>query len=62
VTFLFTDIEGSTRLWEERADEMRPLVAEHDERFRTAIAANGGYVFATVGTGSRPPSAAPPTR
>ena len=30
VTFLFTDIEGSTRLWEERPDEMRGRVAEHD--------------------------------
>ena len=41
VTFLFTDIEGSTRLWEERPDEMRALVAEHDERFRTAIEGHG---------------------
>jgi predicted ATPase/class 3 adenylate cyclase len=51
VTFLFTDIEGSTRLWEERPDEMRALVAEHDERFRAAIEANDGYVFATGGDG-----------
>jgi predicted ATPase len=51
VTFLFTDIEGSTRLWEERPDEMRVLVATHDERFRAAIEANGGHVFATGGDG-----------
>ena len=49
VTFLFTDIEGSTRLWEQRPDEMRAWVAEHDERLRTSIEANGGYVFATGG-------------
>ena len=51
VTFLFTDMEGSTRLWEERPDEMRMLVAEHDERFRAAIEGHGGYVFATGGDG-----------
>ena len=51
VTFLFTDIEGSTRLWEERPDEMRVLVAEHDARFRAAIEANGGHIFATGGDG-----------
>ncbi len=49
VTFLLTDIEGSTRLWEERPDEMRAMVADHDERFRSAIEHNGGYVFATGG-------------
>jgi class 3 adenylate cyclase len=51
VTFLFTDIEGSTRLWEERPDEMRVWVAEHDALFREAIEANDGYVFATGGDG-----------
>ncbi len=51
VTFLFTDIEGSTRLWEERPDEMRVWVAEHDARFREVIEANDGYVFATGGDG-----------
>jgi len=49
VTFPFTDIEGSTRLWEERPDEMRAMVADHDERFRSAIEHNGGYGFATGG-------------
>jgi predicted ATPase len=51
VTFLFTDIEGSTRLWEQRPDDMRSLVAEHDERVRAAIERHGGYVFATGGDG-----------
>ena len=49
VTFLFTDIEGSTRLWEERPEEMRALVAEHDARFRAAIEAHDGYVFSRHG-------------
>jgi class 3 adenylate cyclase len=37
VTFPFTDIEGSTVLWEERPDEMPGLVAAHDEMLRGAI-------------------------
>jgi hypothetical protein len=37
---LFTDIEGSTRLWEERADEMRFALAEHDRILRSAIEAD----------------------
>ena len=49
VTFLFTDIEGSTRLWEEYPDGMRTAVARHEEIIRTAIEAHGGYVFKTVG-------------
>lgn len=51
VTFLFTDIEGSTRLWEERPAEMRELVAQHDTRFRAAIEANHGYVVKGTGDG-----------
>ena len=51
VTFLFTDIEGSTRLWEERPEEMRELVAQHDQRFRAAIEANDGYVVKGTGDG-----------
>ena len=37
VTFLFTDVEGSTRLWEERPDEMRAALAEHDAIVRGVI-------------------------
>jgi class 3 adenylate cyclase len=51
VTFLFTDIEGSTRLWEERRNEMEQALAEHDSIVRGAIESNGGYVFATGGDG-----------
>jgi predicted ATPase/class 3 adenylate cyclase len=49
VTFLFTDIEGSTNLWERRPDAMRAALAEHDRRLREAIRAHDGYVFATGG-------------
>jgi predicted ATPase len=51
VTFVFTDVEGSARLWEERPDEMRELAAEHDTRFRAAIEANHGYVVKATGDG-----------
>jgi class 3 adenylate cyclase len=51
VTFLFTDIEGSTRLWQERPDDMRSGLEQHDEIVRGSIENNGGYVFATGGDG-----------
>ena len=51
VTFLFTDMEGSTRLWEDRPEDMRALVAEHDARFRAVIEAQGGYVVKGTGDG-----------
>src|SRR5579872_2961994 len=49
VTFLFTDIEGSTRLWEEQPDTMRLALARHDALLRAAIETNGGTVFKTIG-------------
>src|SRR5256886_6584009 len=49
VTFLFTDIEGSTRLWEENPDAMRLALARHDALLRAAIESNDGHVFKTVG-------------
>lgn len=49
ITFLFTDIEGSTRLWETQTEAMRRALARHDELLRQAIEANRGYVFKTVG-------------
>ncbi len=51
VTFLFTDIEGSTRLWEEHPDAMRDALARHDDIVRDAVEAHGGYVFTTTGDG-----------
>ncbi|MGA2977067.1 MAG: adenylate/guanylate cyclase domain-containing protein [Spirochaetia bacterium] len=49
VTFLFTDIEGSTKLWDTRKDEMSRAVARHDAIMRETIEAHSGYVFKTVG-------------
>jgi predicted ATPase/class 3 adenylate cyclase len=49
VTFLFTDIEGSTRLWEERPDAMRVALARHDDLLRETIATHKGHVFKTMG-------------
>ena len=51
VTFLFTDVEGSTRRWEADADAMRTALAAHDEVLRTAIEAHGGYLFNHTGDG-----------
>ncbi len=49
ITFLFTDIEGSTRLWEEQPDTMRIALARHDALLRAAIETNSGTVFKTIG-------------
>lgn len=49
ITFLFTDIEGSSRLWERHPVNMGPAVSRHDEILREAIESNDGYVFKTVG-------------
>jgi predicted ATPase/class 3 adenylate cyclase len=49
VTFLFTDIEGSTKMWERSPEAMQVALARHDEILREAIEAHGGYVFKTVG-------------
>src|ERR1051326_6366167 len=49
VTFLFTDIEGSTRLWERCPDAMRFALARHDLLLRNVIGRHHGYIFKTVG-------------
>ncbi len=49
VTFLFTDIEGSTQLWERQESEIDAALARHDEIVRSVIARHGGYVFSTAG-------------
>ena len=51
VTFLFTDIEGSTRLWDQHPDDMTAALRRHDEVLRRIIGAHDGYVFATGGDG-----------
>jgi LuxR family maltose regulon positive regulatory protein len=49
VTFLFTDIEGSTQLWEQHPHVMPSALARHDAILRQAIESHGGAVFKTVG-------------
>ena len=49
LTLLFTDIEGSTRLWEHDALAMQAALTRHDEILRSVIEQHGGYVFKTVG-------------
>ena len=49
ITLLFTDVEGSTRLWEAEPDLMAQALRRHDEILRDAIGQVGGYVFKTVG-------------
>ncbi len=51
VTFLFTDVEGSTRRWEADADGMRAALAVHDDLLRNAIEAHGGFLFKHTGDG-----------
>jgi class 3 adenylate cyclase len=51
VTFLFTDIEGSTRRWEADADGMRAALLKHDDALRTAIEKNEGFLFSHTGDG-----------
>jgi predicted ATPase len=51
VTFLFTDVEGSTRRWETAPDEMRDALARHDALLKATIAQHDGVVFATGGDG-----------
>jgi predicted ATPase/class 3 adenylate cyclase/Tfp pilus assembly protein PilF len=49
VTFLFTDIEGSTARWERQPEAMQAALTRHDELLRRAIESHGGAVFKTVG-------------
>jgi class 3 adenylate cyclase len=49
VTFLFTDVKGSTRRWETDADGMRKALAAHDEVLHSAIQTHAGFVFKHTG-------------
>jgi predicted ATPase/class 3 adenylate cyclase len=51
VTFLFTDLESSTLLWEEHSDAMQEALARHDAILHAAIEDHDGTVFATMGDG-----------
>src|SRR5439155_13542069 len=52
VTFLLTDIEGSTRRWEEEPDAMQAALAAHDKVVRDAIEDRGGWLFKHTGDGA----------
>lgn len=49
ITFVFTDVEGSTALWQDHPGAMAVALARHDEIVRSAIERHGGYVFSTAG-------------
>lgn len=49
VTFLFTDVEGSTRIWEANPDVMAGALARHDEILRGVLEGHGGHIFSTAG-------------
>ncbi|MFQ5966732.1 MAG: adenylate/guanylate cyclase domain-containing protein [Acidimicrobiia bacterium] len=51
LTFLFTDIESSTQLWERHPEAMRGALQRHDEILRTAIQESDGVVVKTTGDG-----------
>ena len=51
VTFLFTDIEGSTRLWEQQPLVMQDALAQHNALIHDKVTANGGMVVKHTGDG-----------
>ncbi len=51
VTFLFTDVEGSTRLWDQYPDAMSLALSMHDALLEKAVGESGGYVFSRAGDG-----------
>src|SRR5437870_4539811 len=51
VTFLFTDIQGSTRRWEDEAVAMREELARHDGILRVAVESHSGRVLKSTGDG-----------
>ena len=51
VTFLFTDVEDSTALWERYPSLMPEVLARHDDALREAIERHGGHIFTTAGDG-----------
>ena len=51
VTFLFTDIEGSTKLWEQYPEEMKSALAKHDSILKESVESNNGQLIKTTGDG-----------
>ena len=52
VTFWFTDLEVSTRLWDQEPDAMRAALARHDEVLRTTVESHDGHVVKSRGDGA----------
>src|SRR3954463_15623230 len=52
VTFLLTDVEGSTALWEEAPEAMRAALARHDALFEVAVSHSGGVHIRPRGEGA----------
>lgn len=50
-TFMLTDVEGSTRLWEEHPEQMVPALARHDALVAEEVARAGGTLIRTKGEG-----------
>jgi class 3 adenylate cyclase len=51
VTFLFTDVEGSTRRWQDEPEAMRALLVEHDATLRDIVDKHKGLLFKQTGDG-----------
>ena len=51
ITYLFTDVEGSTPLWQQHPGEMRSVMARHDSLIMSTVEANGGTVVRPRGEG-----------
>ena len=51
ITFLFTDIEGSTQLWETAPEETSRAMARHDQIVENTVTANGGFLHRARGEG-----------
>ncbi|HMS00636.1 MAG TPA: adenylate/guanylate cyclase domain-containing protein [Anaerolineales bacterium] len=51
VTFLFTDIEGSTKLWEQYPEAMKAALSKHDSILKEAVESNHGQIVKTTGDG-----------
>jgi predicted ATPase/class 3 adenylate cyclase len=50
-TFLFTEVEGSTRLWDEHPDVMQSAMVRHDELLRNAVESHDGFIVKSAGDG-----------
>ena len=51
ITFLFTDIEGSTKLWQDQPQAMQSALARHDALLRQAVELHDGFLIKTTGDG-----------